>query len=250
MLIALLPALALAAAETTAFDSERELEGAISLGVRSAVASGWTLVDVSEVSDGLAFTLTRDGVTERHVASFDGGHLYRVEPAELPEDPAAPSARLMEALRGGGGFEIESSCGGYSERPYLAGRFAAGADARALVARSLAAADDLEGAWVDGARAVFQLETGGRALDLIVTLTAEGDVAEAELRRYESRDDGSTYRRRGAMARALRRAFVTSVHEEERGIVLGTSRGRFAIDPDGRAFRSRHGDDEHEGCGC
>lgn len=249
MLIALLPALTLGAVETTAFDSEHELERAVSVGVRSAIASGWTLVEVTEVDEGLGFTLTKDGATERHVASFEGGHVYRVEPAERPEEPSGPSDFLLEALRGRGGVEIEASCGTYYGRPYLVERFAVGGDARELVARSLAGAGDLETASVEGGRAVFQLEVSGRAVDLIVTLTEEGDVAEAELRRYEARDDSSTYRRRGAMAHALRRAFVTSIHDGENGLVLHTSRGRFAIDPDGTAFRSKH-PEEYEGCGC
>jgi hypothetical protein len=52
------------------------------------------------------------------------------------------------------------------------------------------------------------------------------------------------------MARALRRAFVSSIHQEDGGLVLRTSRGRFAIDPRGTAFRSRHGEAEDGGCGC
>jgi len=43
MIIALLPALALAAAEPVAFDSHEQLEAALSAGLRSAIAEGWTL---------------------------------------------------------------------------------------------------------------------------------------------------------------------------------------------------------------
>jgi hypothetical protein len=250
MLLALIPVLSAVTSQATAFDSEPELERAVSVGVRTAIAAGWTLVDAGQIEDGFTFTLTRGGVTERHVASFDGGIFYRVEPAELPEHPRAPSAELIEALRGRGGVELEASCGVYYDRPYLVEGYAAGAEARELVARTLAGAADLEGASVDGARAVFALQLRGRVIDLVVTLTEDGDVSEAELRRFSSREDESTYRRRGAMVRALRRAFVTSIRDGVTGVVLHTSRGRFAIDPDGDAFRAKHTSDREDGCGC
>ncbi len=251
MLVALLPVLTLATTETIAFDSQDDLERALTVRVRSAIESGWTLVDVSPEDDGTGygFTLTRDGDVLRHVADF-GGNVYRVGSATLPEQPTKPSDLLLEALREGGGIMLSSGCG-YDVQTYFIDGYAAGPQARSLAARSHAAADDLEGAWVAGRRATFQLETGGNAVDLIVTLTEEGGVAEAELRRYESRSDRTVYRRRGALTRALHRAFVSSIHEEGDILVLRTSRGRFAIDPGGTAFRSRYGgDDEYEGCGC
>jgi hypothetical protein len=250
MLVALLPVLTLATTETITFDSQRDLERALTVRVRSAIESGWTLVDVSPEDDGASygFTVTRDGDARRHVADFDS-NVYRVGPATLPEHPTEPSALLLEALRQGGGIELAAGCG-YDVQAYFVDGYAAGPRARELAARSLAAADDLEGAWIVDRRATFQLEAGGQAIDLIVTLTEDGGVADAELRRYASRTDRTVYRRRGAMARALHGAFLSSVHEEGDGLVLRTSRGRFAIDPGGTAFRSRYGDDEHEGCGC
>jgi hypothetical protein len=248
----LLPVLSVAATETVTFESHDQLERALSVGVRSAIASGWTLVDVSHdyEAGGFAFTLTREGDVERHVALFDGSNTYRVGPGEVPEDPTKPSEMLLQALRGRGGIEIASNCGGYHERPYLVDDFAVGPEARELVARSLAAADDLEGAWMTDGRAMFKLERGGDPLELLVTLTEEGGVADAELRRYESGDDESIYRRRGAMVRALRGAFVSSIQQGDNGLVLRTNRGRFSIDPDGSAFRSRYEEAGHEGCGC
>ncbi len=250
MVIALLPMLTVAATETITFESQDELERTVSVRVRSAIASGWTLVDVSPdyEANGISFTLTRDGDVERHLALLDG-NTYRVGPGTVPEEPAKPSELLLEVLRGRGGFEIVSGCEGLHERPYLITDFALGAEARELVARSLAAAGDLEGAWVTGGRATFQLETGGAPVDLIVTLNEDGGVAEAELRRFQWREDESAYRRRGALAHALRRAFVSSVHEQDGNVVLRTSRGRFAIDPDGNAFRSKIRGGDH-GCGC
>ena len=260
MLIALLPALTLATAtpaeptETITFDSSIDLDAVLTARLRSAIEAGWSLVDVSSEDDGngIGFTLTREGDVERHVVVFDGTSVYRVGPGTLPAQPTKPSAFLLEALQGGGGVEIESTCGGYAERPYVVDGFAVGPEARELVARSLAAADDLESTWVSGRRAVFRLETDGSAMDLIVTLAEEGGgVAEAELRRYElGGGDHTVYRRRGALARALRHAFVSSIHQEGDSIVLRTSRGRFAIDPDGTAFRSRYEDGDHGGCGC
>jgi hypothetical protein len=251
MLIALLPALSLATAETIAFDSQEQLEDALSVRLRSAIAEGWTLVDVSQADDGngLGFTLTRDGDAVRHLISFEG-NLYRIEPGEVPEEPTAPSEQMLEALRGRGGVELGVSCGGYYEQPYLIDDAATGSDASALVARSLATADDLEGASMTGRRAIFQLQRDGAAVDLVVTLTEEGRVAEAELRRHGLGSDDTAYRRRSAMVHALRGAFVSSIHSKDGGIVLRTSRGRFALDPDGSAFRSKHGDDGYEGCGC
>lgn len=250
MILALLPALALATAEPIAFDSHEELEAALSAGLRSAIAAGWTLVDVSwEGGGALGFTLTRSGDVERHVAVFEG-NIYRVGPATLPADPIAPNEQLVEALRGGGGLELQSGCGGYFEVPYFVDGFATGAEAGQLVARSLAAADDLEAASLSNGRAVFQLETKGGPIDLIATLTEDGVVAAAELRRYDSRPDYSSYRRRDGLARALRGAFVSSIRQERGGLVLRTNRGRFAIDPDGNAFRSKHRGREDEGCGC
>jgi hypothetical protein len=252
MFIALLPVLSLATAETIAFDSQEQLEDVLSVRLRSSIVEGWTLVDVSQADDGngLGFTLTRDGDAVRHLVSFGEGNLYRIEPGEVPEDPTAPSDRMLEALHGRGGVELGVSCGGYYEQPYLIDDSATGSEARALVARSLAAADDLEAASMTGRRAIFQLQTDGAAVDLVVTLTEEGGVAQAELRRHDLRGDDTSYRRRSAMARALRSAFVSSIHSKDGGIVLRTSRGRFALDPDGSAFRSKHGSDEYEGCGC
>lgn len=251
MLVALLPVLTLATTETISFDSQDELERALTVRVRSAIEAGWTLVDVSSEDDGTGygFTVTRDGDARRHVADIDG-NVYRVGPAALPEQPTKPSDLLLEALREGGGITLSSGCG-YDVQAYFIDSYAAGPDARSLAARSLAATNDLEGAWLADRRATFQLETGGKAIDLIVTLAEDGGVVEAELRRYESRADHTVYRRRGAMTRALHRAFVSSIHEEDGNLVLRTSRGRFAIDPGGTAFHSRSsGDDEYEGCGC
>ncbi|HWO24976.1 MAG TPA: hypothetical protein VNO30_39825 [Kofleriaceae bacterium] len=252
MLIALLPVLTLATTETITFDSQEELEDAASVRLRSAIASGWTLVDASAEDDGsgLGFTLTQNGAIERLVIAFDR-NVYRVGPADLPASPTRPSARLLEALRGRGGIRIVGGCDGLYEEPYLIDDTAAGPEARSLVARSLAAADDLEGAWVSGRRAIFQLEADGKAVDLVVTLGEEGGVAGAELRRYASRGDFRTYRRRGALARALRGASVTRIESTGSAVVLRTSRGRFTIDPDGAAFREKPRDVEYEGgCGC
>jgi hypothetical protein len=253
MLIALLPVLALATTETIVFDTHEELEDAISVRLRSAIASGWTLVDASHEADGsgIGYTLTRDGDVERHVAAFDGRNLYRVGPGVLPAQPVQPSDQLMEALRGRGGIQIVGNCWGLFEQPYLVDDAAVGLEARALVARSLAAADDLESAQVTGQRAVFQLEADGDAIDLIVTLGEEGGVTAAELRRYGGSADRTSYRRREAMARALRGTFVSSIQSRGGAPVLRTSRGRFAIDPDGAAFRSKPGEDKYGGsCGC
>jgi hypothetical protein len=250
MHVALLPVLTLATTETITFDSRDELERALTVRVRSAIETGWALVDVSPEDDGsgFGFTVTRDGDARRHVADFDG-NVYRVGPAALPEHPTKPSDLLLQALREGGGIELSSGCG-YDVQAYFIDGYAVGPQARELAARSLAAADDLEGAWISDRRATFQLETDEQAIDLIVTLTEDGGVAETELRRYESRADRTVYRRRGAMTRALHHAFISSIHEDGDSLVLRTSRGRFAIDPGGTSFRSRHGDDEYEGCGC
>jgi hypothetical protein len=251
MLIALLPVLTIATTETITFDSQYELEDAVSVRLRSAIAAGWTLVDTSpDYEDGgLGFTLTRDGVVERHVITADGRD-YRVGPGEVPAHPSRPSTLLLEALRGRGGIRIASRCGVYEE-PYLVDAAAVGLEARGLVARSLAAADDLEGAWVHGGRAVFQLETDGNAVELVVTLGEEGGVVGAELRRFGSRDDRTTYRRRGAMARALRGTSVARIESTESDVILRTSRGRFAIDPDGAAYRENRREEDYDGgCGC
>ena len=202
MLLALLPVLSLAVSpEPVTFESREALERAIAVQVRSALEAGWTLVDVSPENDGsgLGFTLVRDGVIERHVATFDGGNVYRVAPAALPEWPDKPSDRMLEALRGRGGVVLASRCGYYVDA-YLSEGFATGPDAGAFVARTLAAADDLESVWTSDGRAVLQIEAGGSVVDLVVTLTEDGAEAEAELRRYESREDRVVYRRRAAMA--------------------------------------------------
>lgn len=251
MVIALLPVLSVAALETITFESQDELERAASVRVRSAIEAGWKLVDVRTEyggGDAMAFTLTRDGEVVRHFALFDG-KTYRVGPDALPANPQPPDWLLREALEGRGGFELASSCEGLHARPYLVTDFALGAEARELVARSLAAASDLEGVSVTRGRATFELETGGEAVDLIVTLNEDGGIAEAELRQYEHREDESSYRRRGALAHALRRAFVASIHDEDGVVVLRTSRGRFAIDPGGDAFRPKREHDD-SGCGC
>lgn len=256
MLVALLPVLAAASAtpETLTFDSQEDLHRALTVRLRSALEAGWTLIDVSPEDDssGTGFTLANGIDVERHVAMSDGSYVYRIGPAELPAHPIKPAETLLEAIRGRGGIELVADCGGSYVESYLLDGFGVGPEARDLVTRSLAAADDLESAWVAGRRAVFQLEVGGSPVDLVVTLTDEGGVAEAELRRFASRRDETVYRRRGAMARALRRAFVSRIHQEDDRVVLRTSRGRFMIDPDGTAFRSRHGDGdgEYEGCGC
>jgi hypothetical protein len=196
MLVALLPVLTLATTETITFDSRDELERALTVRVRSAIETGWALVDVSPEDDGsgFGFTVTRDGDARRHVADFDG-NVYRVGPAALPEHPTKPSDLLLQALREGGGIELSSGCG-YDVQAYFIDGYAVGPQARELAARSLAAADDLEGAWISDRRATFQLETDEQAIDLIVTLTEDGGVAETELRRYESRADRTVYRRR------------------------------------------------------
>jgi len=252
MLLALLPVLSLATqASSVTFESQEALERALTVQVRSALEAGWTIVDVSpeDNGDGIGFTLERDGIVERHIAEIDGGNVYRVEPAALPSAPTKPNAELMEALRGHGVVEIGGRCGIYVDSYMIEGS-AIGAEAGAFVARTLAAADDLESAWGADGRAVFQIETGGVAVDLIATLTKDGGIVEAELRRYESREDRVSYRRRAAMVHALRGAFVSSIHQEHDSLVLRTNRGRFAIDPAGKAFRSKHPEGEGEGCGC
>lgn len=253
MLLALLPALSVAAAtEAVTFESRVELERALSGQVRAALEAGWELVDVSPEEEGsaLGFSLARDGEVLRHVVSFDGTNVYRIGPAPLPTEPTRPSERMLAALRGGGGISITVSCGGAYAEAYRVDGFAAGPDAGGLVARSLSSAEDLESAWMVDGRAVFQLEARGQALDLIITLTEDGAVAEAELRRYDSREDRMLYRRQAAMSRALRGTFVSSVRRDADNLELHTPRGRFAIDPDGTAFRPKHLDAGYMGCGC
>lgn len=236
MVLAILPLAALVAGETTELSTQEEVASALFDGVRSALAAGWTLVDVRREEAGVAFSVEKRGAVERHVAAFDYGFHYRVEPGALPQDLAKPSEFLLEALRGRGGIEIGLTCGVYEVAPYIIEGYAAGTRAGDLAARWLAAADDLEYATVTSARAAFQLEIRGRAVDLIATLADGGRVAEVEVRRYEARADNTSYRRRAALLRALRGAFVASVVELGGSVVLGTNRGRFAIDPEGNAF--------------
>jgi len=243
MLLALIPVLALAAPpvieEWIAYDDQRALDDALSARLRTALAAGWTIVDVSG-EDGeraMGFTLEKDGELARHVATFDDTYVYRVRPARLPLHPTPPSDRQLAAIRGGGGVELVGDCDGFTWRSYVVQAAAGGVEAHALVARSLAAADDLDGAWADDHHAVFELDTGGGPVDLVVTLAGDGVVAAAELRRYDWRRDLHTYRAREAMAHMLRGGFVSSIRVDgSRVIALGTSRGRFTIDPAGPAF--------------
>lgn len=248
MVLALLPLVALVTGETTALSSPDEVASALVEGVRSALADGWTLVDVRRDEAGVALSLEKGGAVQRHVAAFEFGFHYRVEAATLPRAPVAPGEFLLEALRRGG-IELDVTCGVYEITPFLVEDSAAGARAGDLAARWLATADDLEHATLTSERAVFQLEVRGRAVDLIAALGEGGTVAAIELRRYEARADNTSYRRRRALGRALRGAFVASIVEIGGSVVLGTNRGRFAIDPEGTAFRTNPRT-EAEACGC
>lgn len=230
--------------------TEDELADVTSRGVRTAIEAGWILVSAESGPDEVIFTLTRGNAIARHIAKLDhaAGNSYRVEPAAtLPANLFAPGAFLLTALAGGGGIELVGDCGTVSERPYLIERRATGAAAGRLVARSLAASQDVERATVDDDRASFALDMRTGPAELRVTLDA-GAVTAAELRRYQWAGDTSTFRRQRAMQRAVRAGSVTSIAaDDDEATLLFIGAKRFTMPVE--AFVSND-PDQDETCGC
>jgi len=253
----LVPWLAVAAGATPAVvttGTYRQVEAALDEGVRSRIDAGWAVVDMRTENDEFVVTLTRDDAIERHVMHFDSSNSYRVErdvtalPTELME-PDDFTLRALSSARGG--FEVAATCGDYYQRPYFVDDAATGELARSMVARVLATADDVHGASQHDGRATFTLGKRGTTVDLVVWLDPMGKVIEAQVRRFESgaSSESPSYKRAGAMKRALRGVKVVGISERGASLTLETSRGRFVLDPDGTAFDSGN-NGEYEGCGC
>ena len=240
--------------------SHEVVEQALNQGVRARIGANWAIVDIRIASDDFIVTLQRNGDVEHHVVHLADQESYRVvSDATLPADPVEPDDFTLRALAAPrGGIEITSSCGDYYHLPYVIEDTAAGEFAGVMVARTLAAADDLQSATVSDDRATFVIEKAGHRLDLRVALDPKGNVIEAELRRFQlDADDWVAYNRMPAMKAALRNARVVSIAvKSKRSLTLGTSKGRFLIDPHGDAFTYgvKYGDPNEEGegddCGC
>jgi len=256
-MLPLLPLLAIAAAHPSLHaDTQEAIETMLGDAVRARVAAGWTLAAVDGDSDGIAFTVTRRGLAERHVVTIgdrgDGG-TYHVERTaarvDLGPEPMPMTVAAMHAPRGG--VELVTDCGYWYERGYVIEQTGAGAAAGRLVARALQAADDLLEASREGDQVRFALTRDGKPAELHVTLDDRSQVLAAELRRYEWVDDHATYTRRDALERALRGGTVTAIEGEDLdGLVLVLGTGRFALDPDDDAFVEDARDPDAEGCGC
>lgn len=244
MLLPLLvgPALQMQAPSTTA-----EIEVALTDGLRTKLADGWTLVDVRGDYDEVSFTITKGTKVEAHVAHIDGKtNAYRIDAGvAVPQDPIAPRDFMLLALAGAGGIEIGGDCGRVDAQAYLVDAKATGAKAGRLIASRLKSSRDVEGADVEGNRAVFHLEMRGESypIQLHVTLDA-GIVVAAEARQYEYGADTTTFAKQSKLRRTLGTT-VTSIEMDNYKIVLAGDK-RFTIDLEDL---ERNFPDDH-GCGC
>ncbi|MBA3395722.1 MAG: hypothetical protein H0T89_23965 [Deltaproteobacteria bacterium] len=219
-------------------------------GIRAALADGWLVADVRENGEEAAFTVTRGKAIEVHIARFEGTttNSYRIEPAlALPADPRPADAFLLAALTGGGGITIGGDCGTLDVNPYLIDGKATGAAAGQLVATTLADARDLESAYVTEGSATFGIDRAAGPSVLEVSLDDTGAITAAELRRFQYGGDQTTFRRQGALARAVRGKVVTSVVDTGDDVVMFVGAKRFTIPQ--QAFVSNFPEND-ETCGC
>ena len=254
-LLLLVPLLGVTALEMQSSpQSQAELEAAVTTGLRTALAAGWTLADIDADEDELVFTMTKGRDIEQHVAHLDGEHnAYRVDriAPSTANAPASPpswhTTNTANALAAGGGIEIGGHCGTLDVRTYTPGpRASTPTAARRLVGALLRAADDLESAEVADDRAVFRLTLDGSTAELHVELDPAHRVTRAELRHYGVNIDSTTYAKLRAMRSAVGKS-VTHVEDGPDGIVLVGAR-RHVIDHS--AFEPNDPESEDETCGC
>jgi hypothetical protein len=234
--------------------SEAAMEQQFSDGVRARIADGWTIADVRTEGNLFVATISHGDEVERHFVGYDdkGRYALSIErDAKVPADPREPSELALQALTSPrGGIEVHASCGEYYELPYFIESFAGREMAPRFVASTLATADDLSYVDVRAHQTTFHLERNGKAMKLFVWLGEGGAVIEAQLRYYGAGVDGTaTYKRTRAMTKALSHGRVTKI-EAKAGLRLVTTKGTFAIDPDGSAFEGGGYSGEYEGCGC
>jgi hypothetical protein len=225
------------------------VERALNQGVRTRLDAGWAVADMRTEKDDYVVTVVRGDAIERHVMTFATQNTYRVEPADkLPDDLQPPDDTMLRTLASSrGAFEVEQACSDYYALPYILQDEAIGETAGALVARTLATADDLLSATKYNNRATYVFEKGTVRLDLRVWLDAKGTVLEARIRRFHGEiDPALTYKRPQAL-KALRTVRVLAIEDD--GTTLKTSKGKVELDPDHKAFGSED-NGEYEGCGC
>jgi len=223
------------------------VEQALSEGVRARALDGWVVIDTRTVNDELVVTLSKGETYERHVMHFDTVDSYRVEAdVPAPADLDEPSEFINAALGapGGGGLEVEAACGDYYVRAFVVDHHATGEFAEALIARTLATADNLFRANTGAGQITFGVERKGQSRDLVVWLDRKGKVIEAQLRRFEYAGGGGKYQRMTALRKALAKTRVLAID----GTTLILPKGKFALDPDGSFLFD--GEDPGEGCGC
>ncbi|MEO8701375.1 MAG: hypothetical protein ABI867_15115 [Kofleriaceae bacterium] len=224
------------------------VERGLNQGIRARIEKGWAVADMRTELDEFVVTMVRGDAVERHVMHVGGAASYRLESdAALPADPIPPDDTMLRVLASArGGFEVLQSCGDYYTLPYFVQDTATGADAGALVARTLATADDLLSVSTYDHRATFLIEKGTR-LTLRVWLDEGGKVLEAELRRLGGEPDPAMTYKRMPTLKSFKSTRVLSIDIE--GRVLKTLKGTVELDPKGNAFANEDGG-EYEGCGC
>ena len=249
----LLPLLGVTALEMQSqTQSQAELEEAVTDGLRTALADGWTLAEVDADEDELVFTMTKAGHVERHVAHLDGEHnAYRVDRvatgAPAPASPSWQTTNVATALAAGGGIEIGGSCGTLDVRTYTPGPRATNPTAaRRLAGALLRAADDLESADLADNRAVFNLTFDGSTAELHVELDATHRIRRAELRHYGYNTDSTTYAKQRALRRAVGKS-VTHIEESPDGLVLVGAKRHVIEDA---SFEPNDPDSDDHTCGC
>jgi hypothetical protein len=226
------------------------VEQALSDGIRKRVEQGWAVIDVRTASNSndpeLQVTLSKGETFERHVVTFASTDAYSIETdVKAPVDGDEPSHYLNAALAapGGGGVELQSSCGEYFLRPYMIDEQATGEFASALVTRTLATSDNLANASTSDGVITFSVTRKQVARELVVWLDRKGTVIEAQLRRFEWGGNGAEYTRMAALKKQLAKTRVVAI----KGTTLILPKSTFVLDPEGSAF---YEDDGDHGCGC
>jgi hypothetical protein len=230
----------------------REIEAALTQGVRDRLADGWTLVDVQGDQDELSLTLTKGKQVEAHVAHIDGkNNAYRIDVVAMPQHPIAPDPQLVLSLAApNGGIELTNDCGHSIARPYMIETTAKGAAAGRLVAKTLKASRDVEGTDIESDHATFVLSMKDKPVELVVTLDSEIVVA-AEIRNYGWGRDTTRYKRMSQLRKKLGATVtaistISTVAAGAYDVVLDGDK-RFVIDIDSY---EENFPDAHDGCGC
>ena len=253
-MLILLPLLTAGAQATTTpvhLDTNDELATALVAQVRADVKAGWTIVNAYGFDAGIS--AVKDGVVMRRSIEVDqDGDGGKLAVTVTPDTDQPKGDEFLTQSIMNGGVTLESGCGDWYLQPFVIENRARGEAAGTLVADTLRTADDLERADHAGGVVTMTLDRAGKGFELVVELGDDNRIDRATLKRVQFVTDSGRYQRKNRLRQALRGKSVTTIDtsgtESEVTLVVGSK--RFAIDPDGDAFKAHPRDPDDSGCGC